>query len=40
MVWNEEFSAAALEDVNSYPPVEISPPPGQTGTEWLESWRN
>jgi branched-chain amino acid transport system substrate-binding protein len=40
MVWNEEFSAAALEDVNSYSPVEISPPPGQTGTEWLQSWRN
>ena len=38
MTWSEEVGAAVLDDVNVFAPQEVSPPPGTTAEEWVDSW--
>jgi branched-chain amino acid transport system substrate-binding protein len=36
--WSSEHDAAVLTDVKSYAAQEVSPPPGQTSSDWIQSW--
>nr|WP_277505263.1 ABC transporter substrate-binding protein [Haladaptatus sp. DYSN1] len=38
MEWSGDVGAPILTDVNSYTPQEVSPPPGTTAIDWIESW--
>ena len=38
LAWSDERDAAVLEDVEVIAPEEVSPPPGQTSIDWIESW--
>jgi branched-chain amino acid transport system substrate-binding protein len=38
MVWSDDIGGPILEDVTVADPREVSPPPGQTSREWLQSW--
>jgi branched-chain amino acid transport system substrate-binding protein len=38
MTWSEDVGAAVLEDVNVFTPQEVSPPPGTTAEDWVNSW--
>lgn len=38
MEWSDEIGGAILEDVSASDPREISPPPGDSSEEWIESW--
>jgi branched-chain amino acid transport system substrate-binding protein len=38
MTWSDELGAAVLSDVSSFAPPEVSPPPGTTAEDWVNSW--
>jgi len=38
MVYDDDLGAARLDDVNTYAATETAPPPGVTGSDWLDSW--
>ena len=43
LLWNppeydDDLGAARLDDVNTYAATETAPPPGITGSDWLDSW--
>ncbi|MFC7215352.1 ABC transporter substrate-binding protein [Saliphagus sp. GCM10025334] len=38
MAWSDEVGGAVLENVNVYAAENVSPPPGTTSLDWIDSW--
>ena len=38
MAWDDDRDLAVLEDLNVYSPPDVSPPPGTTTLDWIDTW--